>query len=160
MKRCTRLTLCPLAVASLFFCSSLARAEVVTVGAGSYTTDLPPGAKAPQSEIFRTAALKGPTPTNDWWSSVAWTKFSDKQYPHPLAVRCESRGLRVYYPGPSITANSQAIFGSMPDQGDLVLGHSAANEFPDARLDGFSDWFVSVKFADADHALRVSYGHG
>jgi endoglucanase Acf2 len=137
-----------------------AHAEVVAVGSGSYTTDLPPGAKAPQSEIFRTAALKGPTPTNDWWSSVAWTKFSDKQYPHPLAVRCESRGLRVYYPGPSITANSQAIFGSMPDQGDLVLGHSAANEFPDARLDGFSDWFVSVKFADADHALRVSYGHG
>ena len=51
------------------------RAEVVTVGAGSYTTDLPPGAKAPQSEIFRTDAVKGHTPTNDWWSSVAWTKF-------------------------------------------------------------------------------------
>src|SRR3954470_22961832 len=151
-----------LLTALLFFLILLSpsRAQTIAVGAGSHTTDLPPGAKAPQAQIFRTDALKGPTPTNDWWSSIAWTKFSDKQYPHPLAVHCEARGLRVYYPGPGITANAAAIFGSMPDQGDLVLGHSAAQEFPAARLGGFSACFLSAKFADPERSLRVSYGPG
>ena len=43
---------------------------------------------------------------------------------------------------------------------DLVLGHSAQDEFPDARVDGFSDWFVSVRFASGPRNVKVTYGHG
>ncbi len=49
----------------------------------------------------------------------------------------------------------------MPVNGDdLLLGHSAQDEFPDARVDGFSDWFVSARFASGPRSMTVSYGHG
>ena len=151
-----------LSVLLLTFGPSCAGDAVVRLGAGSYTTDLPPGAKAPPETIYRTDHVVGKTPTNDWWSSLAWMKYSERQYPHPLAVQAEPAGLRVFYPGPGITANRDGIFGAMPSGtgDDLLLGHSAQDEFPDARLDGFSDWFVSARFAAGQRGMTVSYGHG
>src|SRR5205823_1823348 len=106
---------------------------IVKQGAGSYTTALPAGAKAPPETIYRTDKVEGKTPTNDWWSSLAWMKYSERQYPHPLAVEAGPHGLRVYYPGANITANRDAIFGFMPpgNGDDLILGHSGQEEFPD-----------------------------
>jgi endoglucanase Acf2 len=135
--------------------------DIVRIGAGSYTTRAPDGTKQPQKEIFRTAAVQGPMPTNDWWSSLAWKPFSDSMYPHPLASRTVPGGLRVYYPGPNITANSAAIFGFMPGEtDDFVIGHSVVPRFEEARVDGFSDWFVSVLFNADGKQLRASFGHG
>ncbi|MHB1037226.1 MAG: glycosyl hydrolase [Pirellulales bacterium] len=141
---------------------AVAEEGVTQLGAGSYAASLPPGAKGPPETIFRTENAAGPMPTNDWWSSLAWMPFSERHYPHPLAMRAEAAGLRVYYPGNRITATRDAIFGFMPAGGsdDLVLGHSAESKFPDARVDGFSDWFVSVRFGDGRRGFRVSYGHG
>ena len=58
-------------------------------------------------------------------------------------------------------ANPVGILGTMPlDDEDLILGHSAQDEFPDARVNGFSDWFVNARFAAAGRSMRVSFGHG
>ena len=62
---------------------------VARIGRGSYAVKLPPGAKEPQSRIFKTAQFKGPVPTSDWWSSLAWVPFSEAQYAHPLVLRAE-----------------------------------------------------------------------
>jgi endoglucanase Acf2 len=133
----------------------------VKVGAGSYTTKLPEGAKGPPPTIYRTANVKGPMPTNDWWSSLAWKSFGDALYPHPLALKAEPGGLRVAYPGANITANKSGIFGAMPGKpDDFTIGHSAVAQFPEARVDGYSDWFVDLLFADGDKRLRTSFGHG
>lgn len=150
-------------VASLvLFAGALAAEEVVAVGKGSYATSFPPGAVRPPEAIFRIDSLAGPMPTNDWWSSAAWMPFSERQYPHPLAVQAEANGLRVYYPGTSIHANDSAIFGFMepnrPD--DLILGHSACDQFEEAKVADFSDWFVTLRFEQNDARLDVLYGHG
>ena len=143
---------------------ALADDKIVPLGKGSYALQLPAGAKFPQAEIYATENVRGKMPTNDWWSSAAWLKFSERMYPHPLAVQAEPLGLRVYYPGANITANNAAIFGFMPDKtgDDLILGHSEVKLFDDARVDGFSDWFVSLKFAAKDEtkSLRTTFGHG
>jgi endoglucanase Acf2 len=135
--------------------------DIVRVGAGSYTTRAPEGTRQPQAEIFRTSSLKGPMPTNDWWSSLAWKPFSDTMYPHPLAIRTIPGGLRVYFPGPNITANSAAIFAFMPGEtDDFVIGHSGVAKFTESRVDGFSDWFVTALFESQGKRLRTSFGHG
>ncbi|MFO0926715.1 MAG: hypothetical protein U0736_06695 [Gemmataceae bacterium] len=140
----------------------LAAEPIRSVGLGSYTTTLPPGAKAPQDDVYRTDNVRGPMPTNDWWSSLAWMKFSERHYAHPLAMEAEPGGLRVFYPGRNVVGTKDAIFGFMPAKNgeDVVLGHSEQDTFPDARVDGFSDWFVAVRFAAGPNRLRVSYGHG
>ena len=146
---------------TLVSCAAGAAELFVPVGAGGYLSSLPAGARGPQAEVFRTDSLRGPVPTNDWWSSLAWMKFSERQYAHPLAVMAEPAGLRVYYPGNSITANRSAIFGFMPEKGaDFVLGHSAVAAFADARVERFSDWFVTARFGAAGKGMSVSYGHG
>lgn len=133
----------------------------VVLGEGSYLTALPPGAKGPPETIYQTERSTGPTPTNRWWSSLAWLPFSERQFPHPLAVQAESSGLRVFYPGTRIHVTEKTIFAGMPGGGeDLLLQHSDQSEFPDARLDGHSDWFVRARFSAGGRSMTVSYGHG
>jgi endoglucanase Acf2 len=130
-------------------------------GDGSYLAALPPGAKGPPETIYKTDRVLGATPTNRWWSSLAWLPFSERQFPHPLAIQASSAGLRVFYPGDRIHVTEKTIFAGMPGGGeDLVLQHSEQDEFPDARLDGHSDWFVRARFATAGRSMTVSYGHG
>jgi endoglucanase Acf2 len=143
------------------FLPVLAPADVIKTGAGSYLDTLPPGAKAPPAQIYKTDDIKVPMPTNDWWSSLAWVQYSDAMYPHPLAVKCVESGLRVYYPGANLTANNSAIFGFMANGGDdLILGHSAIEKFSDARVAGWSDWFVTAQMGAADKGVRLTFGHG
>ncbi len=137
-----------------------------TVGLGSYSTILPPGASDIQTMIYKTSNLTKKMETNDWWSSTAWMQYSERQYPHPLAVQNQPNGLRVYYPGPGITANSACVCAWMPASGDpngnddLTIGHSAIATFGDTRVDAFNDWFVSNVFSSGGASLKVTYGHG
>ena len=139
-----------------------AQPKAIDAGTGSYASDLHSGAKAPPRMIYRTEDCTWPMPTNDWWSSLAWLPFSERQYPHPLAVEATSRGLRIWWPAGNISANKDAIFAFMPGGGgdDLILNHSNATAFADARVAAFSDWFVTAQFAQDKHILRVTYGHG
>ena len=149
-------------VGCLLTLGSLGRgAGVVRLGSGSYATAAPPGTKSPPAVIYQTANVRGKMPTNDWWTSLAWLPYSERMYAHPLAFQAGRAGLRVFYPGDQITANHVGIYGTMPDGGDdVVLGHSAQSDFPDARVNGFSDWFVSARFATEGGSMRVSFGHG
>ncbi|MHC5100418.1 MAG: glycosyl hydrolase, partial [Planctomycetota bacterium] len=70
----------------------------------------------------------------------------------------QSDGLRVSYPGPSMDVYATGYIA--PFQNEFVLGHSNVAGFTDARVDGFSDWFVDVMFAQSSNTMRVSYGHG
>ncbi|MBN1421906.1 MAG: glycoside hydrolase family 81 [Planctomycetes bacterium] len=161
----TGFCLCVAGVAAFAFPDPARAAEgepraggIVRAGKGSYTLTPPPGMKLPPREIFRTAAVAGPMPTTDWWSSAAWEAFSANQFAHPLGVRATAEGLQVSYPGARIRVTPKHVFAGMTR--DLVLGHSKADEFPDARVDGFSDWFVSLLFVRGDARMRVTYGHG
>ncbi len=97
-------------------------------------------------------------PTNDWWSSLAWEALSSPMFPHPLAVHAQAGGLSVFYPGTSIVANVHGIIGGSGN--DIVIGHSAVTEFNEARVDDFSDWFVTASFQSGTSELRTTYGHG
>jgi endoglucanase Acf2 len=150
-----------LGLALLLLPSSVsAFAGEVSLGSGSYSTVLPPGAANVQSQIYKTANVTGKMPTNDWWSNLAWDTFSEAQYPHPLAVKNQSGGIRIYYPGNRITSNSACICGWMNDIHDFVVGHTGSATFPDAKVDGFSDWFVKALYQNGGNTMSVSYGHG
>lgn|GEM_PF-2459903 len=128
----------------------------VKVGKGSYSTVLPPGAENVLPTIYRTNNLKGPMSTNDWWSSTAFLRYSERQYPHPLAVINKKEGIQVYYPGPSIFANKDAICGWMnlpedtPD--DFTIGHSQVQVFPDTR------WMYRAMSDPADAINQMEAG--
>ncbi|MFD3260145.1 glycosyl hydrolase [Paenibacillus lentus] len=132
----------------------------VTVGEGSYSTVLPPGATDAPSSIYKTSNVTGKMPTNDWWSSLAWNPHSEAQYPHPLAMKNQEDGIRIYYPGARIAAQPGFVAGWMNDIHDFTVSHSAVSSFSDAKVDGFSDWFVNSLYQQGSSSMNVSYGHG
>ena len=129
---------------------------------GSLAPAPPPGEALPPPPAFVAPELRPPFPTNRWWSSLVALPFSERQYPHPLAVAARAEGLQVRYPGPDIRANEACICGWMDfdPPTDLILGHSAVARFDAARLVGWSDWFVRARFESGGASMEVSYGHG
>lgn len=135
--------------------------EIAPVGAGSYSTVRPEPCKALPERIYKSPELKGATPTNQWWSSLVWQRYSQNLFAHPLGMVCEARGLAVSYPGASVTGASGNIMGGgIPKGGDFVIGHSAVDEFPEANCSDFSDWFITAEFRREAVSLRTSFGHG
>jgi endoglucanase Acf2 len=126
------------------------------LGLGSFARALPPGAKGPQATIYKTARVTGAMPTNHWWSSVAWEPYSEAMFPHPFAVQATAAGLAVDAPRPS--AADKGIFAGFA--ADFTLGSTASASFPDARVDGFSDWAVSMLWSAGAGSLRVTTGSG
>ncbi|MEM7314290.1 MAG: glycosyl hydrolase, partial [Planctomycetota bacterium] len=159
MKTATLISIAVLA----FSLIPVARAEnkIQPCGAGSYSLTLPQEIKPPQTEIYKAATVSGPTPTNQWWSSLAWEPHSQNMFPHPMGVVCFEGGMSIGYPGAAIVAASGNIIGGgISKQGDVVIGHSQIDDFPDARLASFSDWFITAEFATSKGSLRTTIGHG
>src|SRR6478672_2176566 len=73
--------------------------EVIAAGAGSYSSVLPEGCNPLSGKIYKTADVKGPTVTGQWWSSLLWQEFSANMFAHPLAMVCTPQGLAISYPG-------------------------------------------------------------
>ena len=139
----------------------MAGAEVVQVGAGSYSTTLPAGFKALPEKIFRTADVTGPMVTNQWWSSMVWQEFSANMFAHPLGMVCTPEGLAITYPGAAIVANEQAIMGGgLTPEGDVKIGLTSGSLFKSAECGGYSDWFVTAAFSAGESSLKTTYGHG
>ena len=148
---------------SLLVCLGInvTHAEVIPIGSGSYSAQRPAGCEPLPDEIFVTDSFKGAVPTNQWWSSLVWEKYSQNMFPHPLAMVCHEGGLAVTYPGPWITGRGGHIMGGgVSKTGDFVIGHSEMEEFPSARLAKYSEWFITSEFKKVGASLSLTFGHG
>lgn len=136
------------------------QSEYVQVGKGGYKTERPAACKPLQEQIYKTDSWKGPTPTNQWWSSLVWDKFSNNMFPHPIGAVASEDGLSISYPGAAIVASEGAIMGGgVSSNGDVVVGLDGV-EFNDARLADATGWFVTAQFSSANGNLRTTFGHG
>ena len=150
-------------LATLLACglAAVASGEIVAIGAGSYSTELPAGCKPLPEKIFKTAEVKGPTVTGQWWSSLLWQEFSANLFPHPLGMVCTGEGLAVSYPGSGLVGSKDAIMGGgVTKDGDFKIGLTAGSLFKSAECGGYSDWFVTAAFVAGDASLKTTFGHG
>ena len=83
---------------SLTFCVNV-YAKPTLKGLGSISYKSPENIVLPPKKIYATDNLKGPIPTNDWWSSILWEKFSSNLFPHPLALNFDKMLLAVTQSG-------------------------------------------------------------
>ena len=135
--------------------------EIIATGAGSYSTLLPDACIPLPEKIYKTANVKGPTVTGQWWSSLLWQEFSANLFPHPLGMVCTPEGLAISYPGSGLVGGKDAIMGGgITKDGDFKIGLSAGALFKAAECGGYSDWFVTAAFAAGDASLKTSFGHG
>jgi endoglucanase Acf2 len=135
--------------------------EIIATGAGSYTTTLPDGFNPLPERIFKTADVKGPTVTGQWWSSLLWQEFSNNMFAHPLGMVCTPQGLAISYPGSGLVGGKDAIMGGgVTKEGDFRIELAAGSPFKVAECGGYSDWFVTAAFSAGDTSLKTTFGHG
>ncbi len=150
-----------IAILVLVSSSLLSVGKIVEVGGGSYSLTRPDGCKALPAGISVTEKVKGAIPTNQWWSSLVWENYSQNLFPHPLAMVCHEGGLAVSYPGAGIVGGGGHIMGGgVTKTGDFVIGHSGGDDFPSAKLAGYSEWFITAEFRKGEAYLRSTFGHG
>ena len=133
------------------------------------TSALPPGVSGPSNNagtpVFpkKTANVRGPIPTNDWWSSLVFQRYPDNPYSttmhaNPLAVQAGAEGLGVSYPKTYVITPDERKYEYTYTK-DFTLGVAGLSS-PDAKLDGYGDWTVSAYWEGGGSSLRATFGHG
>ncbi len=163
-----------LAATAIALAPSGAQAAIVDVGAGSYTTSLPPGAQLPQAcgsiptnprQNVTSNAPSGAVPTNDWWSSLIFKRtecnYSETLVAGPLSFKADGAGLGVSYSTvPSIsgsaTGTAEYHYQYKRDFRIGIAGLSADKTV----VDDWSDWTVSPQWRDGAKRLTTTIGHG
>ncbi len=144
------------------FHSATPAAAQVSTGAGSYATTLPAGATAPQATIYKTANVTTKMPTNEWWSSLAFKRYSDhhseNMFPHPLSVKAKADGLGLGYPNNQTVTGDGRKYEYVYTE-DLTVGTVGLNTAStDVKVDGFSEWTVTADWSAGQ--LKATVGHG
>jgi len=151
------------------------RAAAVGVGSGSYAEGTPPGGGVPTECVDTPIANPrahvtanfpaGAIPTNDWWTSLLWRKFScasvsENLMAHPLSYHAFTNGLGVSYPTTPTISGTATGPGEYhyPYTEDFRLGIAGLDA--DGKVDAYSDWTVSELWANGGNSLRTTFGHG
>ena len=122
--------------------------EVVSVGKGSYLIDNT--LHQPREPKYVTSNISVPIPSNDWWTSVVYKRYSDSLVALPLVYNYSSAGLSMYCSDKTYTGSNSGNMGAQSKFKDITVGTSAITETPAAKLDAYGDWSTTISFSDDD----------
>ncbi len=152
-------------------------ANAATVGAGSYSETVPAGGKLPSGcgdlttnprQFVTSNAPAGPLPTNDWWSSLVFKRFTDNAqcayseplFAHPLVFNTFNDGLGVSYSEtPAVGPQNGISEYAYSYNEDVRVGVTGLNA-PAVKADSWSDWTVTPIWSDDSRTLKATIGRG
>ncbi len=121
--------------------------QTVNVQKGSYSINDMAMAH-PRYPKYVTANVHTPLPSNDWWTSILYTRLSDGMPALPFMFQYKDTGLGLYYASDLFTAPNNGGMDTKSNNMDLFITTSSITKTPEARLDGYGDWSVDVVFSD------------
>lgn len=136
--------------------------QIVAVGSGSYTTQLPPPDAAGRNvnptgtpRISGNAATK-PIVTSDWWTGLL-TFDNANLYNYPMSLKAMTGGLVISYttPGLGVDDTRQPMSGDQP----LLVGVSGLSA-TNPTVSDYSDWTVTASWTSGSHTLNAIIGVG
>ncbi|MEG3615085.1 glycosyl hydrolase, partial [Isoptericola haloaureus] len=149
-----------------------AHADVVDVGAGSYTTDTvgppPQGCAAVEADpraFVTDDAPSTPLPTNDWWTSLAYKvfdcSFSPPLHAHPASYLPTAGGLGISYTTEAtVTGDPAGISEYHYEYAEDLRAGVVGLDAPHVAVGGWTDWTVDPVWDDGEQSLRATIGHG
>lgn len=123
--------------------------KVVTLGKGSYVID-DANLLQPREPKYVSSKISTPIPSNDWWTSIVYTQYSDVMPALPMSYKYSSTGLSMYYADGLYNRADNGGMGVDSKYYDLTLNSSDITGKASAKLDGYGDWSVNVKYSDDD----------
>lgn len=144
-----------------FLCTLAGATEVLPVGQGGLRTRISAGDQPVPTAPFRTPAMMArAAPTNQWYSSLMFTRWSDVIHAVPLSVKASPKGLEVGFPHQTLVPTERRdVEVVYPHRPDLTLRPSAF-EPQAAWLAGFSDWAVDMSFEASGQSMLTTVAHG
>jgi endoglucanase Acf2 len=123
------------------------------------------GSSVPQTPdpTYETQAMRAQAaPTNQWYSSVIFSRWSEPIHAHPATYKAGPEGFEVGYPVETPTPEDKA------SRIDIVFPHRAALTLApvgftpeDARLAGHGDFSATISLGDkSGNALQATVVHG
>jgi endoglucanase Acf2 len=133
----------------------------VKLGLGGYFSRLKSGdGPLPVAEFVTGEAAGRAAPTNQWYSSVMFQRWSQPLHAHPMTYRATEQGFELGLPSKRFADIGGSLELSYPHVPAIVV--SPVSFTPkDARLSKFSDWLAQVSMAASpDEALTATVLHG
>lgn len=157
MARHTLLTSALLGLAT----AAQASSEIKPVGAGGLRVAVSSGDRsAPKAEFRTPAMMQRAAPTNQWYSSVMFTRWSNVLHAVPLTFKATEQGLQVGLPEKTVVPTERKdVEIHYPHRADLTIQPTAFQPQA-ALLAGHGDWSVEVDFAQGNDAMRATILHG
>jgi endoglucanase Acf2 len=113
------------------------------------------GFRAPPAPEFATANFKAPYPSNTWWGSLLWERFSGVLVAQPFLLQASKNGMALDYP--KLLASSDGFF--TPFAANITVGLQNS-EFLEARVHRASDFVVQARMQAKQGGLDITFGHG
>lgn len=129
--------------------------KVVELGEGSYVID-DANLLQPREPKYVSPNVKGAIPSNDWWTSIVYTKYSDTMPAAPLVYKYSATGLGMYYSDGFYTRVDNGGMGADSKYFDITVGASNITGDTSAKLYNYGDWSVDVAFSDDDTPKMLS----
>ncbi len=129
--------------------------KVVTLGKGSYVID-DANLLQPREPKYVSSKISTPIPSNDWWTSIIYTQYSDVMPALPMAYKYSATGLSMYYTDGLYNRADNGGMGVDSRHFDLTVNSADITGKASAKLDGYGDWSVDVKYSDNDTAKMLS----
>jgi len=140
---------------------SHASTNVIKLGAGGWRSQ-PSTAdqKVPEAPFRTPEMLARAAPTNQWYSSVMFMRWSEVLHALPLTAKATEKGLEIGFPKKVITPTERKdVEVTYPHKADITL--RPLSFLPEAALlAGHGDWSVDISFPSAHQSLRTTVAHG
>lgn len=119
------------------------------------------GSLKPKAAPYRSGPmLSRAVPTNQWYSSVMYERWSDVLHAHPLSFRASQAGLEVSLPvRKRVPVEGKQLEIQYPHEPALTIGASAFTP-DDARLHDAGDWHITIRMASGSRHLDATVLHG
>jgi endoglucanase Acf2 len=149
--------------AALLGCAGVASAAApdTVLGRGGYRTKLDKSdGVLPVAEFVTGAAAGKAAPTNQWYSSVMFQRWSQPLHAHPMTYRATEQGFELGLPVKRYANVGGSLELSYPHVAAIVVAPKGFTP-QDARLAKFSDWLVQVSMAGSGgESLTATVLHG
>lgn len=136
----------------------------VSLGLGSYYTQPKGGASrettTPDPQYRSGEAAAQAAPTNQWYSSVMFERWSQPIHAHPMTYRATEQGFELGLPTSrveTVKGSREVKYAHVP----AIVVSPAGFKPQDARLAKFSDWMAEISMAAGPgQSLEATVLHG
>ena len=140
---------------------SEASPDLFQIGKGAYRIEPSRGDRNPPQAKFRTGqALKQAAPTNQWYSSVVFTQWTEVLHANPLTFKATQDGFEMGLPTmqvvPSQRQDNEIFY---PHGADLLFSPTAFKPTA-ANLDNHGDWSIDIGLDDGEDRFLATIAHG